>query len=187
MGKLVLTFALCFSPALAVAQTVYKCVGTNGSIVYSQQPCGKDATLIMGAKAPAKSSASDEDAAQPAAPKAPDKRRPDRNVQAISDAVDDTNCRRAAQRLFVAPSTAKIDEAEAEIRQRESRSWVSQNAAQVQSMAKMDEQEILTLRQTISFEQSRNDAMIAESNRRVSDALAECDKKKAEREKAATQ
>ena len=150
MSKIALAFLLCFAPAIIPAQTVYQCIGPGGSVTYSQSPCGKDAKLIMGSSTPAKRTASDGDNAQPIGSKAADKSRPDPNIQAISDSVDDANCRRAAEHLFVAPSTAKIDQAESEIRERQNRSWVGRNAAQVQNMARMDEQEILMLRQAIS-------------------------------------
>src|SRR5689334_14365138 len=117
MSKIALAFVLCFSPAILAAQSVYKCTGANGVVTYSQNPCGKDAKLIMDAKTLAKHAGSGSDGEQPApaAPKIPDKERPDPNIQAISDSVEDSRCRRDAQRLFVAPSTARIDQANGQI------------------------------------------------------------------------
>ena len=188
MSKIALAFVLCFSPAILAAQAVYQCTGANGTVTYSQNPCGKDAKLIMDAKALAKHAGSGSDGEQPApaAPKLPDKERLDPNIRAISDSVEDSRCRRDAQRLSVAPSTAKIDQANSQIAQLSSRRYVNgygeAQAGNAPTTNQQVEQEITSLRQVISTEQAKNDSMIAESNRRVADALAECDKKKAERE-----
>jgi len=186
MSKIALAFVLAVVAALTHAQTVYQCAGPNGSMTYSQTPCGGNAKLIMSSGSKPKHDESTGDDAGMAAPKAIAKPLPDANIQAISDSVADSNCRRDAEHLFISPSTAKIEQAEADIRERQNRVWTGRNAAQVQSMGRMDEQEIISLRQIISTEQARNDSIAAESRRIVSDALAECDKKKAEREKAAT-
>ncbi|HEX7917117.1 DUF4124 domain-containing protein [Rudaea sp.] len=181
MGKIALSLLLGSASAFVQAQTIYKCAGSNGSVIYSQSPCGKDARIVMqGRPASEKSSNGDEGGPPPST------RKPDANIQAISDSVDDSNCRRDAQRLAVAPSNEKIEQANRQIAELNSRVYVNgygqTNTGNAAIANQQVEEEITSLRQVISSEQARNEALIAESKKRMADALAECDRKKSERE-----
>lgn len=165
------------------AQTVYKCVGPNGVVTFSQNKCGNDASLVMDGKKSAKVGA-DVEGSQPSATSPTEKA--DANIQAISDSVEDSNCQRDAQRLFIVPSQARIEQANRQIAELKSRVYANGygqthvgNAAIANQQV---EQEIISLNQVISSEQARNDSILAESRRRVSDAITECNKRKQERE-----
>jgi len=190
MSKIALAFVLAVVAALTHAQTVYQCAGPNGSMTYSQTPCGGNAKLIMSSGPKPKHDESTAGDAGMAAPKAVAKPLPDANIQAISDSVADSNCRRDAEHLFISPSTARIDQANAQIAQLSRREYVNgygqAYVGQAAIANQQVEQQIVSLQQLIATEQASNNAIIADSNRRVADATAECDKKKAEREKATT-
>lgn len=146
--------ALLFSaPFLCFAQSVYKCTDANGTVVFSKYPCGKDAKEIP----------LDVSRTPPAGAKSTDTA-----VRAISDAVADSDCRRAANNLRDSASQARIDEINR-------RHWVGSSAAQRQTMRRMDEQEALSLQ-----------ARVDESQKHVNDALADCDKQKAAADAART-
>ena len=189
MSKIGSVLLLCFAPSVVMAQTVYQCSGPNGAMTYSQNPCGKDAKLIMGSRASAKGVASDGDAAQPAAAKVSTAARPDPNIQAISDSVDDANCRRAAQRLYVEPNTSEIDSLKAQVYELENSHYVGATTgaynANSQHMEQEDRIRASNLRGVVATKEQQNAVIRTDSQRAVRDALAECDKKKTEREKAA--
>lgn len=172
MSKIALSLMLGLASAFVQAQTIYKCAGSNGSVIYAQSPCGKDARIVMQAHPASAKSSNDDDSESPSPT-----RKPDPNIQAISDSVDDTNCRRDAQRLNVAPPTEQIEQANRQIADLSSRVYANGYAADQQTA-----DEIYSLRQVISSEQARNEVLAAESKKRMDDALAECDRKKAELE-----
>ena len=190
MSKIALAVLLGLAPALVSAQTVYKCTGANGSVTYSQAPCGKDAKLVMESKPSAKRVDSVGDAVQPVAPKTSDKGRPDPNIQAISDSVDDSNCRRAAQRSYIEPDTSEIDGLMAQVRSLENSHYVGATTgvynANSQHMEQEDRIRASNLRGVIATKEQQNASIRADSQRAMRDALAECDRKKADREKAQT-
>jgi len=183
MSKFALSLILGLTSAFVQAQPIYKCTGGNGSVTYSQSPCGKDARIVMQAHS-ADTSAGDERGSPPLP------RRPDANIQAISDSVDDSNCRRDAQRLAVAPSMDKIDQANQQIAELNSRIYVNgygrTSAGNASVVNRQIEEQIISLQQVISSEQTRNQALVAEAKKRMEDALAECDRKKTEREARAS-
>jgi len=189
MSKIALAVLLSLAPALVSAQTVYKCTSATGSVTYSQAPCGKDAKLVMDSKPSAKRADSVDDAALSATPKAADKGRPDPNVQAISDSVEDTNCRRSAQRLYFEPDTSDIDSLMAQIRELENSHYVNSatgvHTANSQHMEQEDRIRASNLRGVIATKEQQNASIRADSQRAMREALAECDKRKAEREKTA--
>ena len=172
MSKIALSLILGLASVFAQAQTIYKCTGSNGSVIYSQNPCGKDARIVMQANPASAKSPDDDDSGSP-----PPTRKPDPNIQAISNSVDDTNCRRDAQRLNVVPSTEKIEQANRQIVELNSRVYVNGYTVDQQGA-----DEIESLKQAISSEQERNEALAVQSKKRMDDALAECDRKKSERE-----
>ena len=174
MSKIALSLILGLASAFVQAQTIYKCAGSNGSVIYAQSPCGKDARIVMQAPVSAKSS-NDDDSESPSPT-----RKPDPNIQAISDSVDDSNCRRDAQRLNIAPPSERIDQANQQIAELNSRVYANGYGALAADQQTADE--INSLREVISSEQARNDALIVEAKKKMNDALAECDRKKAERE-----
>ena len=182
MSKIALAVLLGFAPFAVGAQTVYKCTSADGSVTFSQNPCGKDAKIVMDDRSSLKNtSASDNGDAKSSASQPTI----DPNVQAISDSVDDSNCRRDAQRVAVAPSTERIDQARAELSRLESIGVVD-SAGNVnsyyQSVSPADVQQIADLKEFISAEQASINAQAADSQRRVDEALATCDRKKTERE-----
>jgi len=180
MGKIALSLMLGLTTTFVQAQTVYKCTGSNGSVTYSQNPCGKDARIVMQAHSSSEKSSEADERGSPPPP-----RKPDANIQAISDSADDSNCRRDAQRLAAMPSREKIEQANRQIAELNSRIYVNdygQTSAGNAAIANRREEEIISLEQVISSEQTRNEALVAESKKRMDDALAECDRKKTERE-----
>lgn len=181
MSKIALAVLLGIAPPLVGAQTVYQCTGADGSVTFSQNPCGKDAKIVMDERAPPKNASADDNGdSKSSAP------RPDPNIQAISDSVDDSNCRRDAQRLAVTPSTERIDQAQAELARLQSQVGASSaeaaSAYYAQSLDQPDAQQVADLQDAILSEQARIDALAADSQKRVAEALAECDRKKSERE-----
>jgi hypothetical protein len=182
MSKIALAVLLGIAPFAVGAQTVYKCTKADGSVMFSQNPCGKDAKIVMDDRSsPKNTSASDNgDAKSPASQPTTDP-----NVQAISDSVDDSNCRRDAQRLATVPSTERINQAQAELGRLESIGVVD-SAGNVnsysQSVGQSDVQQIADLKEFISAEQASINAQAADSQKRVDEALAACDRKKTERE-----
>jgi hypothetical protein len=137
-------FACIAMSGLANAQKVYKCVDPNGTTVFSSTECGKDAKEIVVDTSRTIGGSN----------------RPDAALQAISDSVADSDCRRGANALYDYASQARIDDINAH-------HWVGSSAAQRQTIRRMDEQELLSL-------QTRVD----DSRKRVTDALAECDARK---------
>lgn len=183
MSKIALAVLLGIAPSLAGAQTVYQCTGANGTVTFSQNPCGKDAKIVMDDRSsPKNASAGGNGDARSSEPRPAT----DPNVQAISDSVDDSNCRRDAQRLAVAPSTERLDQAQAELGRLQSQAGTGSagnaNSYYVQSQDQSDAQQMADLQEIISSEQARIDALTAESQKRVEEALAVCDRQKSERE-----
>ena len=183
MSKIALAVLLGIAPFAVGAQTVYKCTKADGSVMFSQNPCGKDAKIVMDDRSsPKNTSASDNgDAKSPASQPTTDP-----NVQAISDSVDDSNCRRDAQRLATVPSTERIDQAQADLARLQSQigadSTASANSYYAQPVGQSDAQQIADLQEFISSERANINAQGAESQKRVDEALAACDRKKSERE-----
>jgi len=185
-GALALVCAL--TAVNACGQTVYKCSDKNGNAVFTTDPCGKDAKLVSGTppKPRLNRTAGEDD--EPAAPvSAAPKKRERTAVDDISDSVDDSNCRRSARNAYIEPSTAKIDNAMAEIRDLQNASYYGGTAAQRQLMVQGNESKIIGLRNIISTEESRNDQLRKESDERLRKMLDDCDRAKADREKAAKQ
>jgi len=188
MSKIALAVLLGVAPAFVSAQTIYKCTSANGAVTYSQAPCGRDAKLVMDSKPSVKRGDSVDDAAQSATPKtAP---RSDPNIQAISDSVEDSNCRRAAQRSYIEPDTSEIDGLMAQVRSLENSHYVGATTgvynANSQHMEQEDRIRASNLRGVIATKEQQNASIRADSQRAMRDALAECDRKKSEREKATT-
>jgi len=184
----VMLAATAISPLGATAQTVYKCAGANGVTVYSSDPCGKDAKLVTGTPLkPRKSTDEGTTTLTPAAAVETLKRRERTAVDDISDSVADSNCRRSARNAYVEPSTAKIENAGAEIKDLRNASYYGGTAAQRQLMVEGNETKIIGLRNIISTEESHNDQLRKESDERLRKTLEDCDKAKADREKAASQ
>lgn len=206
MEKIIGAFIVVFALAQSVfGQTVYKCKDANGNMVFSQSPCASAAPVAetcidadgkerVGACSKPKQDdfggLIDPDAqqAQAAAAAKSDhdaKHKRPSAVQDIIDSADDANCRRDAKNRYVYPSTDAVDRAQAEIQNIEKSTWyvtgrdASYKAA---TLAQNDQQRIATLRQVIAAEAARNDAIRAESDRRLQADLAECDRKKSERE-----
>lgn len=173
LSRLMLGTVLMLVAAVASAQTVYKCTDKLGNPIFTTDPCGADAkaTTYGTAAAKKKESGNPEPAAAP---------RSNSAVQAISDSVADSNCRRSAERLFDFAAAQQVDRAQVEINSLGKSHWTGGSAAQRQTMERLDEQQILTLQQTISQERMRID----ESRKRVADALAECDKRKDQADQA---
>ena len=48
MSKIALAVLLGIASSMVGAQTVYKCTKADGSVTFSQSPCGKDAKVVMG-------------------------------------------------------------------------------------------------------------------------------------------
>lgn len=182
-----------FSLALAfctpcLAQTIYKCTATNGTTTFSQAPCAKE-NVCQGANGQWTKEACVakrnrplvEDAAAPVP--ATEKAR-NSAIDDIHASVEDSNCRRDAQRRYIVPSTARIASAQSEINDLQSRIWTTNSSSlmgkyAVNSLAQQDAQRIDTLRNLISTEEARNDLTRRDSEKAVNDALAECDRKKA--------
>src|SRR6185437_3949121 len=98
----------------------------NGNSVFTTDPCGKDAKLVAGTppKPRARSTDDDPPSPAPAAAEAP-KRRERTAVDDISDSVADSTCRRDAQKLYMVPSTARIDQANRQIAELNNRTYVN--------------------------------------------------------------
>jgi hypothetical protein len=178
---LLVALVVCVS-AHAGEQAVYKCKQNNGSVVFSPQPCGKNAQPMKVEVTPrAAPAATNEAVAPPAKPNVSE----NAAIRDISDGVADTNCRDDANRLYVEPDTSAIAKAEADIRELQSHRWVAaNNPAQAQQMASDDGTRIIGLRNVIATERARADAQRAESRKRVDEALKRCDDQKRAREGA---
>ena len=176
MRKIALAVLLGIAPAVVGAQTVYKCTAADGSVTFSQNPCGKDAKIVMDASKNA-SAGQNGDAKSSATPPAPDP-----NIQAISDSVEDSNCQRDAQRLATTPSTERLDQAQADLARLQAQGVVDSAGNVNSSYGQTDVQQIADLKEFISSEQANISAQAADSQRRVGEALAACDRKKSERE-----
>ena len=186
MSKIALAVLLGIASSMVGAQTVYKCTKADGSVTFSQSPCGKDAKVVMGNSPTSKDASAGEnhDAKSPASQPATDP-----NIQAISDSVDDANCRRDAQRLATpVPSTERIDQARAELAQLQPQAGAASaenaNSDYSQPVGQPYAQQIADLNEFISSEQARISALAADSQKKVEEALAACDRKKTEREAA---
>jgi hypothetical protein len=138
-------------PAAAGEQAVYKCKQDNGSVVFSPQPCGKNAQPMKVEVTPrAAPVVADETVALPVKQNVPE----NAAIRDISDSVADTRCRDDARKLSVEPDTSAIAKAEADIREIQSRSWYSQgNPAGAQLMANEDATRVVALRNLIATEQ----------------------------------
>ena len=182
MSKIAFAVLLGIAPFAVGAQTVYKCTKADGSVMFSQNPCGKDAKIVMDDRSSPKNTSAGENGDAKSSASQPTT---DPNVQAISDSVDDSNCRRDAQRLATVPSTERINQAQAELGRLESIGVVD-SAGNVnsysQSVSQPDVQQIADLKEFISAEQASINAQAADSQKRVDEALAACDRKKSERE-----
>lgn len=184
MSKIALAVLLGIASSMVGAQTVYKCAKADGSVTFSQRPCGKDAKIVMGDSSASKDVSTGENRDTKSSGSQPT---PDPNIQAISDSVDDANCRRDAQRLApAAPSTERIDQARAELAQLQSQTGAAgaenTNSDYAQPVSQPYAQQIADLNEFISSEQARIDAIAADSQKKVDEALAACDRQKSERE-----
>jgi hypothetical protein len=206
MKKTVTAFIAVFALATsAFGQTVYKCKDANGNMVFSQSPCASPAPVAEtcidadGKERPGACSKPKQDdfgglidpAAQQAQANAAAQADQDAKherpsaVQDIIDSADDANCRRDAKNRYVYPSTDAVDRALAEIQSIQKSTWfvTGRDAPyKAATLEQNDQQRIATLRQVIATESARNDAIRAESEKRLQADLAECDRKKSERE-----
>jgi hypothetical protein len=188
MTKIALAFVLAVAAALTHAQTIYQCANLNGSMIYSQTPCGSNAKLIMNSKPKPKNDESSEGPADSAAPKPKTMAGPDPNIKAISDSVEDSDCRRAAQRLYIEPDISEINSLKAQVYELENTTYVSARTGEVtansQIMGQNDRTRAASIRNTIAIKEQENASTRADSRRAMREALSECDRKKSEREKS---
>jgi|GEM_PF-5320976 len=150
-----ITFAFAIFSAPVLAQTVYKCTSKDGVKIFSSEPCGKDA--------------------KPTTYSAP-------TAEKEAERAD-VNCRRDANDLALKPNEAGIEAAKAELNSlggssthgtpEENEAW----RRRVQ--ARMD-----TLQAYIRSEEQHNADQFVEAVKKREKAIAECDKKKAERQPA---
>lgn len=186
-AKLLAWLCLFLAPSIASAGNVFKCKDANGAVVFSDHPCGKGAaTSCADASGQMKSGACERRRSKDPngipdadAVAQPSRTKPTAAVQGISDYVADNHCRESANNLYASDAANNIAAAQREIDRLANSSWSGGSAAQRQTMRRMDEQQILTLRQTISQEQARVD----DSRKRVDQALTECDKQRAEHDR----
>jgi hypothetical protein len=176
---------LFLSPPIVPAGDVFKCKDANGAMVFSEHPFGKGSAMSCAdANGQVKSGACErrrdtDDLTDAAVIAQPSRPKLNTAVQGISDYVADNHCRESANNLYASDAANNIGTAQRGIDRLASSSWSGGTAAQRQTMRRMDEQQILTLKQTVSQEQARID----DSRKRVAQALAECDKQRVERDR----
>jgi hypothetical protein len=153
LSALCLTLAFAALPATVCAQTVYKCTGKDGVTIFSSEPCGKDA-------------------------KATTYQAPTADKEAERA---DASCRRDANELAYKPNDAAVDAAKAELDalgKSTNRGTPAENEAWKRNVqARMD-----SLQEYIRHEEERNAAQLTEAVRKRKQAVAECDRQKAERQ-----
>jgi hypothetical protein len=161
--KIFLALAIMFSvtafSTVALGQVVYRCTDAKGVRIFSTEPCAKDA-------------------------KATNFKPPSAEVAA--DRAD-ASCRRAATDLLVKTDDSGIDAAKAEM---DSLSKSSHQGTPAENEAwKQNAQSRMDALQAYINQQELHNATVAgESKRKQDEALAKCDKQKAEREtKASTE
>jgi hypothetical protein len=152
-GAIAIAFSFAALSTAAFGQVVYRCTDAKGVKIFSSEPCGRDAKATN-FKAP--------------------------SAEVAADRAD-ASCRRAANDLVVEADDSGIDAAKAEMEslsQSSHRGTPAENEAWKQNtQARMD-----ALQLSISQQEVRNAALVAESKRKQQAALAKCDKEKAERE-----
>lgn len=168
---MVAAFACAAGKALA-ATAIYKCTKPDGSVVFAPTSCGSNAKTIVAPSPPL--SAGMEGAPPAVVPQ-------DAAIRAIHDSVEDSHCRDDAHALYREPDHSALNQAQAEIGALEKRIWAGRNAAAVQILAGQDQTRIAALRGIVATEQARIDAGRTESRRIVAEAIAKCDRIKAER------
>jgi len=185
MNKGMLSIAL-FLAAPVSAQTIYKCVGRTGNAIYSQVPCGNDAQLLSREKKNPTAETANDRIKSPVTSAA--KHPQDPNIQAISDSADDSDCRRAAQRWEIIPHTTEIESLKSQVYELEHSAYVSsttgQQNANSQRMQQEDRIRAAALRSAIAIKEQQNSQIRSDSQRAAREALAKCDARKADRDKA---
>jgi hypothetical protein len=171
--------SLLFVSTVALAEKrIYACKDLAGNAVFSSQPCGPDARELHVDAGHAVSSAPvDGTSPQPSAAGGapPADKPPSDAIQDISDSVADSNCRNDARRAGQPPSQAHLQELEAQ------RQALIKNLAGAQPSSDSEGQ---SRGLDFQIEEERN--RLAQQTQKVQqdlrDALAECDRRKAERE-----
>ena len=135
------------------AQTVYKCTSAEGVKIFSSQPCGRDAKATR-----YQTLSPEEEASQ-----------------------NDASCRRSVDSLTSRPDSARIDAAHAEmdaLTQSSHHGTPAENEAWLRdARARME-----NLKATVRQEEARIAEHSVESRAQQKKALADCDKKRADRD-----
>ncbi|MEO7064049.1 MAG: DUF4124 domain-containing protein [Dokdonella sp.] len=183
--KLWIVFAVSVGFATAASgaeQAVFKCVKSDGSVVFSAQTCGKGAQEVKmraGSRAANVEQSPRSAAGSSVAPADAVSAKIDA-VRDISEGIDDSHCRDDARKLYVEPNTSSSARAKAELKALEGRSWVGGAASTRQILDETDQTHMASLRSLIATEESRADATRADSQKRVDEALTKCDVRKRE-------
>jgi len=167
---------LLVSTAALAEKKIYACKDAAGNAVFSSQPCGPDARELHVDAGHAISSAPVDGTSPQARSEsaAPADTPPSNPIQDISDSVADSNCRNEARRMIL-PSPGHLEELEAQ------RQALIKNLAGAQPASESEAQS-RGLDFQIEEERNRISKETQKAQQGSRDALAECDRRKLERE-----